>query len=259
MEILQFNQRYNLLFFRITSQLIPFASHPVCAFPWQKEFRETFQRIGAYIRERGMRISMHPDQFILINSIRKDIFQRSVQELFYHAEVLDLLGLDESAKIQIHAGGVYGDKIKSMKKFVKRYRELPAKITKRLVIENDERLFDVRDCLSLHHATGIPVVFDAFHFSCKNRAEALGDVFFRTHQTWTQGDGILIVDYSSQKPGSRTGTHSDSIDIMDFRKFLCETKCFDFDIMCEIKDKERSAIKAREVVKEERSMKKWIK
>jgi len=253
-EILEFNDAHDILFFRITSDLIPFASHPVCTFPWRDAFRETFQRIGAYIRGHVMRVSLHPDQFILINSIREDIFQRSLQELIYQADVLDLLGLDESAKIQIHVGGLYGERTKSLQRFVERYKKLPKKITQRLVIENDDRLFDVQDCLDLHQATGIPVVFDVFHFLCLNRKERLNEVFPRVHRTWSAKDGILIADYSSQKPDARPGTHVHSIDMEDFRGFLRETNAYNFDIMLEIKNKERSALKALEVMREERAM-----
>jgi UV DNA damage endonuclease len=61
---------------------------------------------------------MHPDQFVLINAKDESIVERSISELDYHCDVLDLLGLDETAKVQIHVGGVYGDKSESMKRFV---------------------------------------------------------------------------------------------------------------------------------------------
>ena len=69
-------------------------------------------------------------------------------------------------------------------------------------------------------------------------------------QTWKKNDGIPMVDYSSQQPGQRLGTHAKSIDLQLFQKLLYETKGLDFDIMLEIKDKEKSALKALEVVKE---------
>lgn len=248
LKILEYNAQKGLLFFRITSDLVPFASHPVCTFPWQDFFVDEFKMLGEYIKLHKMRVSMHPDQFVLINSLDKEIFRRSIKELLYQAEVLDLLGTDRTAKIQIHAGGVYGDKQKSMKRFVDRYNSLPEKIKKRLVIENDERLFDLDDCLDIQKMTGIPVVFDAFHFSCNNRGEKLKTAVSKAANTWTDRDGLLIVDYSSQEPDKRTGKHSNTLNVPDFRKFIKAIEGHELDIMLEIKDKEKSAIRALHIL-----------
>ena len=252
-KILQYNLQQELMFFRITSDLIPFASHPVCTFPWQRVYEPAFHELGHLIRAKGMRVAMHPDQFVLINSLREDVFERSVRELFYHAEVLDLLGVDETAKIQIHVGGVYQDKARSIRRFIERYRTLPDDIKRRLVIENDERLYDVQDCLEIHRATGIPLVFDVFHFHCNNRGDAIGSIFPKVHQTWRKKDGIAIVDYSSQDPAKRPGAHAATVDMGDIRAFLRAVRGFDFDLMCEIKDKEKSALRVASILKKIRS------
>jgi len=99
LRILQFNLENRLYFFRISSDLVPFASHPVNRFSWQKHFQIEFEEIGEFIVKNRMRISMHPDQFTLINSIKDEIFERSKRELVYHAKILDLMKLDTSAKI----------------------------------------------------------------------------------------------------------------------------------------------------------------
>ena len=247
---LEYNVKNGMKFFRITSGLIPFASHEVCTFNWQDHFAGTFGRIGRFITGNELRISMHPDQFVLINSPEERIFNNSSGELSYHADVLDLLGLDRTAKIQIHAGGVYGDKAASMERFITRYGKLPSKIRDRLVIENDERLYSLADCMQLHARTGAPVLFDAFHFSCNNSGERLRDAVRDAARTWSGPDGIPMVDYSSQQKGKRPGTHAQSIDIRSFRKFLKETEGLDLDIMLEIKDKERSALRALKAIAE---------
>jgi UV DNA damage endonuclease len=242
-KIFAYNIQHGLMFFRITSDLIPFASHPVCTFPWQSVYASLFAELGEFIRENGMRVAMHPDQFVLINALDEDIFHRSVSELLYHAQVLDLFGLDDTAKIQIHIGGVYRDKSESIKRFIQRYHTLPEAIKGRLVIENDERLYDIHDCLSISEATKIPVVLDAFHFHCNNRGESIGSVFSQVKETWRPNDGVPIVDYSSQDPTKRTGAHAAAVDLEDFALFLSALPGCDFDIMCEIKDKEPSALR----------------
>lgn len=249
MEILEFNLKHGLLFFRISSDLIPFASHPVCTFPWQSEFKTAFKKIGVFIKKHKMRVSKHPDQFTLINSPDINIFKRSVAELMYHADVLDLLETELSAKIQIHVGGAYGKKEESMKRFIKRFRMLPARIKRRLVIENDERIYSVQNCVSLHGETGIPVVFDTLHHHCNNDDEGMLYAFKNAYHTWKRNDGLPIVDYSTQDSSRKKGAHSNSIQTADFSSFVRQTKGFDFDIMCEIKDKEKSALKASQILR----------
>lgn len=244
MKILEYNAEHGLLFFRISSDLVPFASHPVCTSDWAKAFRSDFSRIGDFIKENDFRISMHPDQFVLLNSPSESIVQKSVWELEYHARVLEALGLVQDAKIQIHVGGVYGEKPAALERFCENYALLGAAVKRRLVIENDERLYSLSDCVALSRAVGVPVLFDSFHHSCLNNGESLGDAISLAASTWNKKDGLLMVDYSSQEPNARLGKHAETLDARLFREFLSETKGLNFDVMLEIKDKEKSALKA---------------
>jgi UV DNA damage endonuclease len=243
-KMLEFNEANGILFFRISSDLVPFASHPVCTYNWQAHFKSAFGSIGKYIKKTKMRINMHPDQFVLINSIDEGVFERSIAELKYHADVLDLLGLGQEAKIQIHVGGVYGDRAGSIERFIERYKKLPVELKRRLVIENDHVNYGLSDCLEIHRNSGVPILFDVFHHAVLNSGQSVPEAISECSKTWKKRDGILTVDYSSQKPGTRAGTHTEHIDVADFRKFLKASSGHDFDIMLEIKDKEKSAIKA---------------
>ncbi|HEX3001440.1 MAG TPA: UV DNA damage repair endonuclease UvsE, partial [Methanoregula sp.] len=170
-KILAWNAWHDILFFRITSDLVPFASHPVCTFRWQEHFRNELAGMGEFIRKAGIRISMHPDQFIVLNAPDSKVVFRSIAELAYHAAVLDAMGLDATAKIQLHVGGVYGDKGASLDRFARACENLDPAIRRRLVIENDDQRFTAADCLSVHEATGIPVLFDVFHHACNNAGD----------------------------------------------------------------------------------------
>ena len=243
-KILLYNVDHGMLFFRITSDMVPFASHSVCTFPWSKHFAEEFRRIGEYARSHRFRISMHPDQFVLLNAPDTGVLGRSIADLTYQSQVLDLLGLDDSAKLQIHVGGVYRNKTASMERFIKNYEGLDETIRRRLVIENDERLYTISDCLTIHERTGIPILFDVFHHAINNNNESTVDLLRPVGATWKKSDGIPMVDYSTQQPGKRAGAHAESIDQKDFQSFLHLSKPYDFDIMLEIKDKEKSALSA---------------
>jgi len=250
LEQLRYNLEHDIYYFRVSSDLVPFASHPVCDYPWQERFEGEFAEIGGFVAGHAMRVTMHPDQFILINALDEGIHERSVAELVYHARVLDLMGLDASHKIQIHVGGVYGDREASIYRFVDRYRKLPAEVRRRLVVENDERSYGLADCLEVSAETGVPVVFDTLHHSANNRGEKLKEALAAAGATWGEKDGPPMVDYSSQKKGGKPGAHAYALDPHDFRAFLQAARGLDFDVMLEVKNKERSALAALSIATE---------
>lgn len=249
-QILEFNVKHDLRFFRVSSGLVPFGSHPVNDVPWQQHFQNTLQALGRYIKSHGLRISMHPDQFVVLNSPDPRIVQNSIRELAYQCAILDLMGLDASAKLQIHGGGVYGDKPAALRRFIDTYADLPENIRARLVVENDDRLYSLQDCLLLHEETGIPVLFDNFHHECLNQGEPMAQALQLAARTWKPADGVMMMDYSSQAPGERKGKHTQTITLELFREFLGHLNGLDVDIMLEIKDKEASALLAVTLLKE---------
>ena len=257
-QILKYNVKNNLLFFRISSDLIPFASHPICEFNWCKHFQTEFVQIGDFIKKHNIRISMHPDQFVILNSPNSKIVENSINELKYHCRVLDEMDLDATAKVQIHIGGVYGNKVEAINRFTRIFNDssrlIDYAIKKRLVIENDDRLYSLKNCLSNNQETSIPIVFDSFHHELLNNEEPIRIALEKAMSTWKMSrDGFPIVDYSSQNSVKgkenkrRKGKHAERIDLILFKKFLEETQNLDFDIMLELKDKEKSALKALDV------------
>jgi UV DNA damage endonuclease len=247
-EILSYNVEHGLLFFRISSKLIPFGSHPVNTYPWEQVFREDFIQIGRFIKTNHVRISMHPDQFALINSPSEAIFKSTVRELVYHVAVLNAMQLDDDAKIQIHVGGAYGDKETSSMRFIQRYKLLPLQVKKRLVIENDDRLFSLKDCLKIHQYTSIPVLFDNLHHALNNNGESVREALSACKKTWREIDGLPMTDYSEQEKGGRIGKHAQTLDTDLFKNYINQTARIDFDIMLEIKDKEQSALRALQIL-----------
>jgi UV DNA damage endonuclease len=187
---------------------------------------------------------MHPDQFILLNTTRPEVLERSVRELEYHCLLMDEMELAQEAKIQIHVGGVYGDKNSAVGRLCRQYDRLSGRLRRRLVIENDHKMYGLEDCLSIHREIGVPVLLDIFHHECLNRGEGRRAALEAAAGTWRAEDGLPMVDYSTQQPGKRPGVHAETIDLSHFGDFLTETSGLEFDIMLEIKDKEASALKA---------------
>jgi len=242
LKILEFNYNNNIIFFRITSDLIPFASHSIMKFGWQEHFKSKFKEIGAYLKKNSMRITMHPGQYTVLNSKNDKVVQNSIKELNYHADVLDLLGLDPNAKIITHVGGVYGDKKNSIKRFIERYEKLNEHIKKHHVIENDDKYYQLKDCLLINESTEIPIVLDSYHHYCLNQGESLEKAIELITKTWKTRDGLPILHYSSEHPYKGKYRHADEIDLNHFKSFLKKTVNFNFDLMLEIKEKEKSAL-----------------
>ncbi|MBW2968254.1 UV DNA damage repair endonuclease UvsE, partial [Candidatus Woesearchaeota archaeon] len=152
------------------------------------------------------------------------------------------------AKVQIHVGGVYGDKPAAIERFAKNYKSLPDRIKRRVAVENDHKMYSLKDCLKVHKLTKVPIIFDSFHHECLNNDETWKDAMKLASKTWKRTDGIMMVDYSSQKKDAMAGSHTQGIDLKHFRRFIKESKHIDFDLMLEIKDKEKSALKAKKAL-----------
>jgi UV DNA damage endonuclease len=161
------------------------------------------------------------------------------------------MGLDGTAKLQIHVGGLYGERELAMSRFAQVHATLPEAVKARVVVENDDRLFPLRDCLHLHELTGVPILFDNFHHECLNHGEPMHEALRLAAATWHPArDGVPMMDYSSQALGERKGKHTD--DLVDdlFRGFLAELHGLDMDLMLEIKNKETSALRAVAILRE---------
>jgi UV DNA damage endonuclease len=125
------------------------------------------------------------------------------------------------------------------------------------VIENDDHLYHLKDCLELNRAINIPIVFDSFHHELLSNGESPGFALRKAMLTWDKNrDGLPIVDYSSphiendeKNIKARKGKHAQRIDGLSFKNFLKETEGLDFDVMLEIKDKEKSARRALMILK----------
>ncbi|QKG55482.1 UV DNA damage repair endonuclease UvsE [Hymenobacter sp. BRD128] len=251
-QILEWNVAHGLLFFRMGSGIVPFGSHEINTFPWQAHFKTEFRAIGDYVRQHDLRISFHPDQFVVLNSPDPAIVQRSIAELVYQGSMLDLMELDSTAKLQIHAGGAYGDKGAALARWVDTFHTmLPEAVKARLVVENDDRLYSLRECLSLHDETGVPILFDNFHHECLNHGEPMRLALRLAAATWhPTRDGVLMMDYSSQAPGERRGKHTATLVPELFQAFLIDLDGLETDMMLEIKDKEASAVRALQLARQ---------
>lgn len=250
--LIDYNICNNIRLFRISSDLIPFGSSLATGLKWEKIYLEKLSTIGQKILCSEMRVSMHPGQYTVLNSPDRLVAERAVEDLHYHATVLDSIGLGSEHKIILHLGGVYGDKSQSISRFVSRYKDLNPSVKKRLVLENDDRMYNIEDILGVASAIGIPVVYDNLHNSVYPANEAIGDADWikACSESWKKDDGPQKVHYSQQHPGKKPGAHSESIRIDPFFEFCRQLSGMNIDIMLEVKDKNLSALKCINCVNE---------
>jgi len=140
-RVLEFNVECGVRMFRLSSDIVPFGSHPVNTISWWDEFAEPLAEIGTLIRHTGMRVSMHPGQYTVLSSPDQRIVDAARADLAFHARLLDALGLNTRHKIVIHVGGAYSDKAAALDRWSAAFLQLPQHVRARLVLENDERLF----------------------------------------------------------------------------------------------------------------------
>lgn len=245
--IIDYNIQNNIKLFRISSDIIPFGSSPINTLKWWELFESEFHRIGCKIKNSGMRVSMHPGQYTVLNSPDADVVKRAVQELNYSARVLDSLELCAEHKIILHIGGIYQNKPQAIQRFCENYKYLNDSVKQRLVIENDDKNYKIFDVLAIGKKMEIPVVFDNLH----NAVNPSDDNHYHDEvywineckKTWKDVDGIQKIHYSQQAQFKRAGSHSDTIDINEFLRFYKQIDYDNIDIMLEVKDKNLSAVK----------------
>jgi UV DNA damage endonuclease len=203
--------------FRINSQILPVKTHPQAGYgvdelPNGAAVRAAFQACGRQARETGVRLTFHPDQFILLNSPRPEVVASSLADLAYHAEVAEWVGADV---VNIHAGGVYGDKGASLDRLTDAIGRLPETIRSRLTIENDDRCYTPRDLLPVCRTTGVPLVYDVHHHRCLGDGLAVERATEAALATW---DREPLFHVSSPRVGWGNGDakpHHDFIDPTD--------------------------------------------
>lgn len=232
--------------FRINSGVIPFASHPVNRLKWWDLYEDELSALGRKAARLGLRLSMHPGQFTVLNTPDPKVLAATKAELAYNARFMDALGLPRASKIVIHLGGVYGDKPAALERLAAAWRGLPGDISGRLALENDERLFSIYDALDAGERLEAPVVFDRFHHRVHGdpAGTPIPALLKRAAATWGKKDGRPKVHFSSQEPGARPGTHDVSIRADEFRGFLDESRGIGLDVMIEARGKEEAALAA---------------
>jgi UV DNA damage endonuclease len=214
-------QRLGIGAFRIMSPLFPRMTHPAVGYrlenlPEGKNIRQKMEETRIFARKNDIRLSCHPDQFVVLSSPHAQVVANSLRELEYHGMLADAVGADV---INIHAGGVYGDKIQAPQRLKDVLPHLSAAVRKRLTLENDDVSYTPKDLLPFCERLSIPFVYDVHHHRCNPDGLSVEQATKMAEDNWKDIGQELYGHISSPRSGWQGGNpkpHADYIDPADF-------------------------------------------
>ena len=240
-KIIKYNIKNNIHFYRMTSNLIPLATHQKVNFEYIRKYNKFYNKIGKLINDNNLRVDTHPDQYCVLNSTKSDIVNSSISILKFHKNMLKAFKI-KNPKMILHVGSSVFGKKNSMKRFINNFNTLDDEIKKMLIIENDDKIFNIIDVLDLCTKINVPMVLDYHHFMCNNSGECLKNYVEKIFNTWNNDELVPKVHFSSPKNKTKKEfrSHHDYVDSDEFIKFIEDVKFLnrDFDIMIEAKKKD---------------------
>lgn len=242
-KIITYNIKNNIHFYRLTSKLIPLSTHSDVDFNYIDKYTKYYKKIGDNVNNNNMRVDTHPDQYCVLNSTKSDIVKSSISILKYHKNMLQAFNF-KNPKIILHVGSSVLGKENSIKRFINNFKKLDDDIKKMIIIENDDKIYNIVDVLGLCKKINVPMVLDYHHFICNNSGECLKNYINQIFDTWNNQSINPKVHFSSPKNKTKKDmrSHHDYINSDDFIEFIESIKFTnrDFDIMIEAKMKDEA-------------------
>ena len=249
LTIMDWNEKNGIKVYRLSSEMFPhMTNHRIPSYTFDFAI-DLLKQIGKKSRQLNQRLTFHPGQYNVIGSPNKEAFLHTLNDLKYHADVLDFMELDQNSVMVIHGGGIYGDKQKTFERFCNQFKLLPKNVQNRLVLENCEKCFSIKDCLYISSILNIPVVFDTHHYECYKKLHPeeeflsadkyISDIL----ETWKKRN-IKPKFHVSEQGSGRCGHHSDFIEkIPEYLLSIPKKYNQSIDIMIEAKMKEQAIFK----------------
>lgn len=240
-EILIYNNKNNIHFFRLSSALIPLATLKEVEFDYINNYKDYYEILSEFIKNNNMRVDFHPDQFCVLNSVRKEVVENSFEILKYHYNILNILNIKNKTLV-LHIGGNTFGKEKSIQRFIYHFKELDENIRNCIAIENDDKIFNILDCLNISNKINIPIVLDYHHHYCNNDNINLLEYIDKIFSTWKKENPKIHFSSPKSKLKKEIRSHHDYIDSNSFINFIESIKHlpYDIDIMIEAKKKEEA-------------------
>ncbi|CAN5291311.1 UV DNA damage repair endonuclease UvsE [soil metagenome] len=237
-NILHWNAERGIWLFRMGQDLVPFASHPAFPYDWTAEHGGELREAGELARTLGIRLSMHPGQYIQPASPRPGVAARGIEELRYVTRVFDLMGAEDAVTV-LHIGGGYGDKPGTAARFVE-VMSPQTEILRYLALENDERVWTAFETVETARSLGIPAITDSLHHNLNPDGLSLREALDLSLPTWEKRGTRPKLHLSSQDREKRPGAHAYSIDSLDLEALFSALDGREADVVVEAKGKEQA-------------------
>lgn len=243
-EIIYYNIKNNIHFYRMSSKIIPLATKSDVKFDYINKYKSYYDKIGKMISDYDMRVDFHPDQFCVLNSVKSNVVSASIDILKYHYNLLEALGIKNKILI-LHVGSNSFGKDNSIRRFINNFNKLPKYLKECIAIENDDKVFNVNDVLEISKNTGVPVILDYHHHLCNKSDFAFEDIFNSFNNRKVK------MHFSSPRNKKDFRSHNDYINGDDFIDFIKILKKYDrdVDIMIEAKCKDDSLFRLVRYIK----------
>lgn len=236
--------------FRITSQFMPLATHPESGYvpsdlPQWTEISAALIEARSVARRHSVRLSFHPDQFVVLNSESERVVAASVTELEHQAAVAQAIGAEA---LTLHGGGLAGGSAAALERLEEGIEKLSVSSRSLLALENDDRLFSPADLLPFCERLGIPFIYDVHHHRCRPDGMTTLEATERGIATWQGREPWMHI--SSPKDGwssTNPRLHADFIDPDDVPE---EWRDRSLTIDVEAKQKERAVIAIQNAMNE---------
>lgn len=260
MTILKYNKEKQINFYRITSSLVPLATHPdVTNWDFRETFSKEFELLGNYILTNNFRVDTHPNEFNVINSVNDSTVKNTIRNLLFHVNLFDDLNY-KNGKMVLHVGGKQHGIIDASRRFIDNFNTMPDSIKSKIILENDDKSFTATDTLNICETLNIPMVFDFHHFKCNNNNENLTKILHRFNASWKNEIFPPKMHYSSPRYHKLDRKHSDYINPIEFVNFIeiCSDVFTELDIMLEAKNKDLALFKLVKDIKTLKPNWNWI-
>ncbi|MBW4687513.1 MAG: UV DNA damage repair endonuclease UvsE [Komarekiella atlantica HA4396-MV6] len=215
-DALCFCQENGIRLYRISSGLFPLSDmEDEIGANILEEMSANLGEIGQQAQALGIRMVLHPDQYVVLSSDSAEVVQASIKILERHARTFDLLSLPRSPWSLMN---IHGGKSQRTEQLARVISELPQAIKSRLTLENDEYAYSASEILAVCQQAGIPMVFDAHHHICHENLDSydhpsVAEMFYAARETWANPDWQLV-HISNGEVAFNDRKHSDLITAM---------------------------------------------
>lgn len=246
-KIIRWNNESGIRMYRMSSDIFPwYSEYEFCDLPHFEEIKTVLAEAGSIAKEGKQRITFHPSPYSVLASQKEEVVDKAIKDLRQHAEIMDLMGLDQTHfyPINVHVYTSQPSKEEAAFRFCQNFELLTESVKKRLVVENDDKKsgFTPVELYELvFKKIGVPITYDFLHHKCNPSSLDEGEALKLCLSSWPKGTNPIVHYSDSRKQWEDSSckdlAHSDWL----YEKI--QNYGLEFDVELEVKMKEKALLK----------------